>query len=52
MARREKLIALRIGSGGLDRVDQAAKDAGVSRSEMIRRMLAYSMWKMPKDWKP
>lgn len=31
---------------------QEEAGADVSRSEVVRRMLAYAAWKMPKGWKP
>jgi hypothetical protein len=39
-----------------DEGERAIKDRAeaeqVDKSEMIRRLLAYAMWKMPKGWKP
>lgn len=49
---RRPLVALRLAASGLQAIDQCAAEAGVTRSEMMRRMLAYATWKMPKDWKP
>jgi hypothetical protein len=33
-------------------VEEHREHAQVSRSEVVRRMLAYAVWKMPKGWKP
>lgn len=49
---RRPLIAIRISDEGREHIDKMAKEAGVNRSEMIRRMLAYAAAKMPKAWKP
>jgi hypothetical protein len=45
-------IAVRVSAAGLRAVDERAEDEDRSRSEMVRRMLAYAVWKMPKGWKP
>lgn len=45
-------IAVRISAGGLRAIDERAEDEDRSRSEMVRRMLAYAVWKMPKGWRP
>jgi hypothetical protein len=31
-------------------IEKHREDANVSRSEIVRRMLAYAVWKMPKGW--
>lgn len=33
-------------------IDAEMKTAGATRSEVVRHMLAYAVWKMPKGWKP
>ena len=33
-------------------IDEHMTATGASRSEIVRRMLAYAVWKMPKGWKP
>jgi hypothetical protein len=33
-------------------IDAEIKATGANRSEVVRRMLAYAVWKMPKGWKP
>jgi hypothetical protein len=33
-------------------IDKQAADLAASRSEVVRRMLAYAVWKMPKGWRP
>ena len=45
-------IAVRISPSGLRAVDQRTEEEDRSRSEMVRRMLAYAAQKMPKGWKP
>lgn len=50
-ARRGRLD-VRIGVAGLDRIDELAAGVGVDRSEMARRLLAYSTTHMPAGWHP
>lgn len=45
-------IAVRISVAGLRAIDQRAEDEDRTRSEMVRRMLAYAVAKMPKGWRP
>lgn len=45
-------MAVRVSVAGLRAVDERAEEEDRSRSEMIRRMLAYAVWKMPRGWKP
>jgi hypothetical protein len=49
---RRPLIAIRISDKGRDFIDQRAKEEGVNRSEMTRRLLAYASKHMPKGWTP
>lgn len=50
---RRPLVALRLSAQGIAQIDErAAVEADGSRSEMIRRMLAYAAAHMPKGWKP
>ena len=49
---RRPLVALRLSEQGIERIDQRAKAAGVSRSEMMRALMAYADRKLPADWKP
>ncbi len=49
-AQRRVLIAVRLKPAALDRVDERARRAGVKRSEMIRRMLAYAASRMPQTF--
>lgn len=37
-----RLISLRLGQTGIDRIDKLAADAGVDRSVMLRRLLAFA----------
>jgi len=45
-------VAVRISEAGLRAIDERADEEDRTRSEIIRRMLAYATWKMPKGWKP
>lgn len=50
---RRPLVAIRLSEAGIEHIDQrAAEECGGVRSEMIRRMLAFSAQRMPKGWKP
>lgn len=45
-------IAVRVSEAGLRAIDERAEEEDRTRSEIVRRMLAYAVWKMPKGWKP
>jgi predicted transcriptional regulator len=45
-------VAVRLSPDGLKKVDELAEREDRTRSEMIRRMLAYAAQNMPKGWKP
>lgn len=45
-------VTFRITQAGIGALDARAGEESVERSELIRRLLAYAMWKMPKGWKP
>lgn len=45
---RRPAITFRLSDAGLAAVEARAEAAGVKRSEMLRRMLAYAEAKMPK----
>lgn len=49
---REQFVGVRLTQAGTQHIDQRAERAGVGRSEMIRRMLAYAAAKMPEGWMP
>jgi len=49
---RASRLALRLTDRDAAAIDARATKAGVNRSEMVRRMLAYAAAKMPKAWKP
>lgn len=49
---REQFVGVRLTTAGTEHIDQRAERAGVGRSEMIRRMLAYASAKMPEGWTP
>lgn len=56
MARRERepriTVAVRLSPDGLKKIDEMAEREDRTRSEMIRRLLAYAAKHMPKGWKP
>ena len=45
-------VTFRISQTGIDQLIARATEESVERSELIRRLLAYGMWKMPHGWKP
>lgn len=45
-------VTFRISGAGIAAIEARAGAEDVDRSEMIRRLLAYAVWKMPKGWKP
>lgn len=45
-------VAVRISVDGLRAVDDIAAREDRSRSDVIRRMLAYAARHMPKGWRP
>ena len=45
-------VTFRISQTGIDQLTARSTEESVERSELIRRLLAYAMWKMPKGWKP
>jgi hypothetical protein len=49
---RDQFVGVRLTKVGADHIDQRAARAGVGRSEMVRRMLAYASVKMPEGWTP
>lgn len=49
---RRPTVTFRISTSGIGAIDSRAVEESVERSELIRRLLAYAMWKMPKGWKP
>lgn len=49
---RMDMVWLRLPPAAITDVDKKAKAAGVKRSELLRRMLAYAARTMPQDWKP
>jgi hypothetical protein len=48
----EKFLGVWLSEAGRDAIAEQAKAAGVSKSEVVRRMLAFAARKMPKGWKP
>jgi predicted DNA binding CopG/RHH family protein len=49
---RRPLVAIRLSEQDIAAIDQRATEAGVTRSEMMRRMLAYAAAHMPAKRKP
>jgi hypothetical protein len=56
---RRPLVAFRMGDEDRAAIDQRARDEGLvkadgepNRSEMLRRLFAYAIAKMPTGWKP
>lgn len=45
-------VSVKVSQTGLTAIDERAEEEDRSRSEIMRRMLAYATWKMPKGWKP
>ncbi len=43
-------VVVRLSPAGIAKVDELAAEAGVNRSEMIRRLLRYATTHMPKGW--
>lgn len=50
--RRPRFVGVWLSETSAARIAQRAERENVSKSEMLRRMLAYAEWKMPKGWKP
>jgi hypothetical protein len=45
-------IAVRVSKSALKMIDEMAEREDRSRSDVIRRLLAYGVWKMPPGWRP
>ena len=45
-------VTVRMSPTGLKAIDEAAAREDRTRSDMIRRMLAYAAVHMPKGWRP
>lgn len=54
MAKRKRpnFLGVWLSDSAKTAIDEHMAAAQVDRSEMVRRMLAYAVWKMPKGWKP
>ena len=46
------VITMRLTQTGVDALNTRAREEHTTRSELIRRMLAYATRKMPRGWKP
>lgn len=56
---RRPFVVFRLSQSGIDCVDRRAREEGLlkgdgepNRSEMLRILLAYAIWKMPRGWRP
>jgi len=49
---RPHFLGVWLSAGAKAAIEAEVKHTGASRSEVVRRMLAYAVWKMPKGWKP
>lgn len=50
---RDRFVAVRMAGTGADRIQQRAEqEAAGNQSEMIRRLLAYAIARMPEGWTP
>lgn len=49
---RRALVNVRLSEAGIDAIEAAAKERGVSKSDQIRLMLAYAQLNMPRNWQP
>lgn len=50
--KRPRFVGAWLSEAGFAAVDSRAKDEKASRSDMVRRMLAYAAWRMPRGWRP
>lgn len=50
--RRPSFVGVWLSESGAAQIAERAELEKVDKSEMLRRMLAYAIWKMPKGWKP
>lgn len=50
--KRPHFLGVWLSASAKDAIDAEAKAGNTSRSETVRRMLAYAVWKMPKGWRP
>lgn len=49
---RRPLLGVKAKAEAIAYIDTLAEQAGVTRSEMVRWMLAYASAHMPKGWRP
>lgn len=50
--KRSNFMGVWLSDNGARSVTVRAEDEKVSKSEMLRRMIAYAVWKMPRGWHP
>jgi hypothetical protein len=50
--KRPNFMGVWLSDNGARTVTERAEAEKVSKSEMLRRMIAYAVWKMPRGWKP
>ena len=50
--KRPRFVGVWLSDVGLDSVDEKAKTESMSRSSMLRLMIAFAIRRMPKGWRP
>jgi hypothetical protein len=49
---RRPTVLVRMSQAAIDAIDKLAAEREITRSEMVRLMLAYAQRTMPKGWRP
>ena len=50
--KRPRFVGVWLSEAGATAIEKRAEAEQTSKSEMLRRMLAYAITKMPKEWRP
>lgn len=50
--KRPHFLGVWLSDTAREAIDKQAEDLATSSSEVVRRMLAYAVWKMPPGWEP
>lgn len=50
--KRPHFLGVWLSDSAKQTIDEQATKLRTSRSEVVRRMLAYAVWKMPPGWRP
>lgn len=50
--RRPCFVGVWLSESGAAQIAERAELEKLDKSETLRRMLAYAIWKMPRGWKP